>query len=95
MLCPSYAEVCSEASGHTEAVLVLFDASVVAYARLAETLFDVVGDPTQLNRVGRDRGPQYRTGLYFHSPEQETEARKDPHKIHEIADLDLAMMWEN
>ena len=67
--CPSYAEVCSEASGHTEAVLVLFDASVVAYARLAETLFDVVGDPTQLNRVGRDRGPQYRTGLYFHSSE--------------------------
>ena len=72
---PSYAEVCSEATGHTEAVLVLYDRSVVSYAVLSELLFERIGDPTMLNRVGRDQGPQYRTGLYFHSEAQEAEAR--------------------
>ena len=43
--------------------------------RLAALFFDVIGDPTQLNRVGSDRGTQYRTGMYYHSLEQEGEAR--------------------
>ena len=61
---PSYAEVCSEATGHTEAVLLLYDRAIVSYAALAELLFERIGDPTMLNRVGRDQGPQYRTGMY-------------------------------
>jgi peptide-methionine (S)-S-oxide reductase len=73
---PSYGEVCSEATGHAEAVLLLYDKSAVSYAELAELFFDRVGDPTMLNRVGNDRGTQYRTGLYFHSDEQEAEARE-------------------
>ena len=73
---PSYAEVCGEQSGHTEAVLVLYDPAAASYASLGELLFERVGDPTQLNRVGRDRGTQYRTGLYFHpGGTQEAEAR--------------------
>ena len=72
---PSYAEVCRETTGHTEAVLVLYDRNVVSYATLADLFFDRVGDPTRLNRVGNDRGEQYRTGLYHHSSDQEVEAR--------------------
>ena len=53
---PSYAEVCSEATGHTEAVLLLYDQSLVSCAALAELLFDRIGDPTMLNRVGSAAG---------------------------------------
>ena len=72
---PSYKEVCSEETGHTEAVLVVFDPEVVSYAKLADLLFDRIPDPTMLNRVGRDRGTQYRTGMYAHSEEQLVQAQ--------------------
>lgn len=67
---PTYAAVCAEETGHTEGVLVAFAPDVVSFARLASVLFDVVGDPSQLNRVGRDRGTNYRTGMYAHSDDQ-------------------------
>ncbi|MGK3751194.1 MAG: peptide-methionine (S)-S-oxide reductase [Bacillariaceae sp.] len=67
---PTYSEVCSEETGHTEACLVVYDPIVVSYSRLAELMFDFIPDPTMLNRVGKDRGTQYRTGLYGHSNEQ-------------------------
>jgi len=72
---PSYAKVSTEATGHTEAVLVLYDRATITYAALAELLFERIGDPTMLNRVGRDQGTQYRTGMYFHSESQAAEAR--------------------
>jgi len=72
---PSYPQVCSEATGHTEAVLVTYDPNVVTYAKLADLLFDRIPDPTMLNRVGRDRGTQYRTGMYVHSAEQLIDAQ--------------------
>lgn len=67
---PSYAEVCAEETSHTEACLVVFDPEIVAYARLAEVMFGIIPDPRMLNRVGKDRGTQYRTGLYAHSDHQ-------------------------
>jgi len=63
---PSYGQVCDESTGHTEAVLVSYDSERLSFGRLAELLFDTVGDPTTLNRVGRDRGTNYRTGIYAH-----------------------------
>ena len=72
---PTYANVCSEESGHTEACLVVFDPAIVTYAHLANLLFDRIPDPTMLNRVGRDRGTQYRTGMYAHSAEQLVQAQ--------------------
>jgi len=72
---PSYSEVCKETTGHTEAVLILYDTAVVSYSLLAELLFERIGDPTMLNRVANDRGPHYRTGMYYHSAGQEAEAR--------------------
>ena len=73
---PTYAQVCEGTTGHTEAVLVAYDALSVPYSRLAQLFFDVVDDPTTLNRVGSDRGTQYRTGMYFHSSTQERAARE-------------------
>ena len=72
---PSYDEVCSGLTNHTEAVRVVFDPSVVSYADLVKTFFEV-HDPTQGMRQGNDVGTQYRSALYFTSPEQEKVARE-------------------
>lgn len=67
---PTYDQVCAGATGHTEAVIVYYDPKQCSYESLLDAFFERV-DPTTVNGQGRDRGPQYRTGVYFHSPEQE------------------------
>ena len=72
---PTYDEVCSGRTGHTEAVRIVYDPSVVAYADLVKTFFEV-HDPTQGMRQGNDVGTQYRSAIYFTTPEQEETARE-------------------
>ncbi len=67
--------MCSGRTNHTEAVRVVFDPAVVSYADLVKAFFEV-HDPTQGMRQGNDVGTQYRSALYFTTPEQEQTARE-------------------
>ncbi|KAI0059907.1 peptide methionine sulfoxide reductase [Artomyces pyxidatus] len=72
---PNYDQVCSGATGHAEALRIEFDPSKVSYADLVEYFYRT-HEPTTLNSQGADRGTQYRSAIFFNTPEQETIARR-------------------
>lgn len=66
---PTYREVCAGDTGHAEVVQIKYDSTVISYADLLEVFF-AIHDPTTLNQQGSDRGTQYRSAIFYHSPEQ-------------------------
>jgi len=72
---PTYEDVCTDETGHAEVVQVTFNPAKVSFEELLN-VFWKAHDPTQVNRQGPDFGAQYRTAIFFHSPEQEAAAKK-------------------
>ncbi len=70
-----YTMVGTETTGHAESVEITFDPKQITYGQLLQLFFSVAHDPTQLDRQGPDRGPSYRSEIFFASPEQEHVAR--------------------
>ena len=70
---PTYKDICNGDTGHAEVVRVNFDPDVISFPELLEVFF-TLHDPTQLNRQGNDVGTQYRSAIFWHTPEQKSEA---------------------
>jgi len=85
---PSYEAVCTGVTGHAEVVQITFDPDVIAFRDLLQVFF-TIHDPTTLNRQSADTGTQYRSAIYYHTPEQKVEAQRV------IAKLGAARLWDD
>jgi peptide-methionine (S)-S-oxide reductase len=83
---PSYREVCNGTTGHAEVVQVTFDPAVIGFRDILNVFFSI-HDPTTLNRQGADVGTQYRSAIFYQSPEQKAEAEQV------MAEISAAHLW--
>ncbi|MDQ1300824.1 MAG: peptide-methionine (S)-S-oxide reductase [Chloroflexota bacterium] len=83
---PTYQQVCTGATGHAEVVQITFDPGVISFRELLEVFF-TIHDPSTLNRQGADVGTQYRSAIFYHTPEQKQIAEEV------IAELNAAKLW--
>jgi peptide-methionine (S)-S-oxide reductase len=85
---PSYEDVCSGETGHAEVVRLTFDPKQVSFKEILDVFF-VIHDPTTLNRQGNDAGTQYRSAIFYHSPEQKAAA------VQVIANIGAAKIYDD
>jgi peptide-methionine (S)-S-oxide reductase len=85
---PTYREVCTGMTGHAEVVQVTFNTDVISLKDILNVFF-TIHDPTTLNRQGADHGTQYRSAIFYHSPEQKAIAEQT------IAEVTAAGIWNN
>jgi peptide-methionine (S)-S-oxide reductase len=90
---PTYNDVCSDQTGHAEALQVVFDPTVVTYEQLLDK-FWAIHDPTTLNRQGPDFGSQYRSVIFYHSPEQQAAATTSKEKLEKARRFPRPMVTE-
>jgi len=85
---PTYQQVCSGATGHAEVVQITFDPQLLSYKEILQVFF-TIHDPTTLNRQGADIGTQYRSAIFYRTPEQKAIAEQV------IAELTAAHLWDS
>jgi len=85
---PSYEQVCTGTTGHAEVVQITFDPQVVSFDDLLHVFF-TIHDPTTLNRQGGDVGTQYRSAIFYHTPDQKAAAERV------IAELQSEHVWDD
>lgn len=85
---PTYSQIGGKQTGHAEVVQVSFNNEVISFAQILDVFF-TVHDPTTLNRQGNDKGPQYRSAIFYHSEQQKSTAES---KLKEITE---AAIWGN
>jgi peptide-methionine (S)-S-oxide reductase len=84
---PTYHQVCTGLTGHAEVVQISFDPQVISYKDILSVFF-AIHDPTTLNRQGNDVGTQYRSAIFYHTPEQKRIAEA------QIAEVSAAHIWD-
>jgi len=77
---PSYRDVCSDKTGHTEAVEIVFDSKIITYEDLLDVFWDI-HNPTTMNRQGADVGSQYRSAIFYLSEEQKKKVLRSKEKL--------------
>ncbi|MDZ4875951.1 MAG: Peptide methionine sulfoxide reductase MsrA [Chroococcidiopsis cubana SAG 39.79] len=90
---PSYLDVLSRITGHAEVCQVKYDPAVVSYETLLD-LFWSIHDPTSLNRQGADRGEQYRSVIFYHTPAQEQATRQSKEQLERSHKYDKAIVTQ-
>lgn len=85
---PTYEQVCSGSTGHAEVIQITYDPKVIQFKDLLDVFF-LIHDPTTLNRQGADVGTQYRSAIFYHTPQQHTIAQQT------IKDLEAQQLWKN
>jgi peptide-methionine (S)-S-oxide reductase len=88
VLNPTYRMVCTGETGHAEVVQITFDPSAISFKELLQVFF-TIHDPTTLNRQGADVGTQYRSAIFYHTPEQKDVAEEV------IAEMTAAKVWDD
>jgi peptide methionine sulfoxide reductase msrA/msrB len=90
---PSYRDVCTDRTGHAEAVELVFDPGIVSYDKLLDIFF-AMHDPTTPDRQGPDEGSQYRSAIFYHSPEQQQAALKKKEELEKSKRFDNPIATE-
>lgn len=85
---PTYKQICTGMTGHAEVTQITYDTDIVSLREILQVFF-TIHDPTTLNRQGADSGTQYRSAIFYHSPEQQTIANEV------IAEFSVEKIWNN
>jgi peptide-methionine (S)-S-oxide reductase len=90
---PAYKEVCNGTTGHAEVIQVVYDPAKVSFEKLLAVFFET-HDPTKLNRQGADVGTQYRSAVFYHTPEQKQQAEQTIKKLNDAGAFDNKIVTE-